>query len=471
MLKQSQIIFKQLRIKAPKHPLYLALLAGCGGTETKQILPDTNDKYTTDSNIISGEGYIRGTNSADIIRGSQIDDRIYGFDGDDIIETFMGDDTVFAGVGDDTILVTDSDTIIDGGLGFDALIIEGMYYSSNVNIDLTVGTLSSSDLIGTAITELKSIEVIEFNGATDIEITTSSGAERIQTGNGNAIVFSKGQGDEIITGDGIDRIYVESASSQIQTGAGQDEIYLNVFADTISMGGGHDKLIISFDSSSSDLIVDFGSGSISDSIRSTSFFGVEEIQVVGAENTRFIGSYSNQSMIGGEGNDTLIGNGGHDTFKGSGGSDTFVFTSTGYTEVLDFNFLDENDLIGLDQSIISSTGITNITYLNLSDQQRSPLTVSSEIYIVTDAPPLNNENELLALLLGSSGVYPITGSVFLNQSSYVFWYNQQSNAAEVSIISDTNQNNVFDQLINVGMLYNVQQSDLEQMTSENFVLA
>lgn len=63
-------------------------------------------------NIIAGTGYIKGTNSPDMIIGSDEADIIWGMNGDDVIFGRGEADRIYGGNGDDTI---------EGGLGADQL--------------------------------------------------------------------------------------------------------------------------------------------------------------------------------------------------------------------------------------------------------------------------------------------------------------------------------------------------------------
>ncbi len=84
---------------------------------------------------------IEGSNGSDIIFGSEGNDYIYGGAGNDEIHSGAGRDVIYGGAGNDTIYTdlstkngqTYGDVFIDGGTGYDKLILEG-----NNDIDLSV---------------------------------------------------------------------------------------------------------------------------------------------------------------------------------------------------------------------------------------------------------------------------------------------------------------------------------------------
>ena len=88
-----------------------------------------NENISTESP--DGETFL-GTAAADIIStdfndniySSSGDDRIFGQGGNDLIYSQNGGDVVYAGTGDDTVYISDFDDVVDGGAGYDTIILE-----------------------------------------------------------------------------------------------------------------------------------------------------------------------------------------------------------------------------------------------------------------------------------------------------------------------------------------------------------
>jgi len=102
------------------------------GNEHDNIIvgTDKNDRiYGGD-----GEDILYGGKGNDILRGGEGNDTLYGEEGDDVLIGGIGADKLYGGVGNDTLYTdfhTDAsgnykgDIVLDGGEGFDTLILEG----------------------------------------------------------------------------------------------------------------------------------------------------------------------------------------------------------------------------------------------------------------------------------------------------------------------------------------------------------
>ncbi|MFQ5940782.1 MAG: calcium-binding protein [Nitrososphaerales archaeon] len=81
------------------------------------------DSYTVPDgfNLVTGVGYIVGTNNNDVIFGSSGNDLIYGLGGDDIICGNGGNDIINGGEGDDDLFGNSGRDVLSGGPGNDDL--------------------------------------------------------------------------------------------------------------------------------------------------------------------------------------------------------------------------------------------------------------------------------------------------------------------------------------------------------------
>jgi len=125
----------------------------------------------------------------------------------------------------------------------------------------------------------------------------TSGADLIEGGSADQIVYGLGGSDQIATGTGWDVIFGGNGDDEIQSGRGQD----------IVVGGEGDDVI---DAERGDDIVFGGAGR--DSI------------LLGSRNDLAYGDIGSDEIFGGGGDDILIGGGGWDDLNGGNGLDLLI---------------------------------------------------------------------------------------------------------------------------------------------------
>jgi Ca2+-binding RTX toxin-like protein len=228
----------------------------------------------------------------DTIYGEQDDDEIFGGRGDDVLFGQTGDDRLFGGIGNDTL---------DGGKGSNGLNGEDGDDVANSIFDAS-GDIQNADLDGGAgfdtllINTLAAPASVAFNlSAIDLELidfTTAVG----QTVTGNAVsnFFDIANGIQVDGGDGAESLIIE--------------VYLDPFtlqAETI------DLRTLTFTNWQS---------------------GIDKIQVNGTyKNDYIIGSAQADTIIGGDiavlgaSNDVIDGGLGADSLSGGIGSDLFRY--------------------------------------------------------------------------------------------------------------------------------------------------
>ena len=214
----------------------------------------TADGFTVDATGVGGGQTLAYDGSAEttsdvIVRGAGSDDTISTGGGDDTIVTFAGDDVVAAGAGDDVLDLTlflGRDDQIDGGAGFDRLLLAGNYAAGinfasttlngveqvelaagfdyafdvgNNNVDADGFTLAG-ELLGSA-------DTIDYDGsaetASDVVLRGGAGA------------------DTLIAGAGGDSIHGADGADSLTGGAGDDTIDGALGRDTIFGGLGTDQ--------------------------------------------------------------------------------------------------------------------------------------------------------------------------------------------------------------------------------------
>ena len=257
--------------------------------------------------------------SVDIIQFSEIEKlTITGTSKDDSIFTAGGSHTIFAGAGNDTVRAMAG--YLDGGSGFDRLIIDLSKQTSN----LTLNNLSNIDISGV----VKAVNFESFD---------------IKTGAGN----------DLVTQSAFINGFLQRANDTIDTGAGNDVINAGLGQNDYVDGGlGNDHLIVDFSAGDTGTGMQFttglgvarawryvspGSSTYLDYLTSVK---IERYTVTGTSKDDFIQSDNgNDVLFGGAGNDVLSGRGGADILNGGAGVDTFKF------EYLSDSLLGSHDVI------------------------------------------------------------------------------------------------------------------------------
>jgi Ca2+-binding RTX toxin-like protein len=223
-----------------------------------------------------------GNSSKSILNGSDGDDTLIGASGDDILVGGAGRDVINGNGGNDMITIDASDLLnqINGGDGFDTLIIEG-----NQNLDINLTELNFESIIG--------------NGGND----------RFRSSGTVPVVLSGGLGnDNLASGDGSDRLNGDAGNDILSPGLP------GATMDLVDGGEGSDTLLLDYSryqyenkgitSSESGLIQ-----SVSGAMTILAYTGIEKVNITG---TNF--------------DDFLVGHGQADILNAGLGNDTYEFT-------------------------------------------------------------------------------------------------------------------------------------------------
>lgn len=177
-----------------------------------------------------------------------------------------------------------------------------------------------------------------INGGTASDLLVgSSGNTKINSGSGDDILicdtfFSSprpGGNDIANAGAGNDSIFGGGGNDKIDGGTGNDEILGGLGNDTLKGGVGFD--CVSYENSSSSVIIDFKSGYASGSEIGRDTISLFEQACGGsgsdtltasATGSRLDGGAGNDLIFGGVGTDVLNGDKGNDALRGDGSSDT-----------------------------------------------------------------------------------------------------------------------------------------------------
>ena len=440
-------------------------ISGCGNSDQPILI----DGGGTEGNLISGAGTLRGTNNHDIIQGSNTSDRFFGFSGNDIIFTGGGEDTVYGGLGDDEIELVDKDELIDGGLGDDTISIAGPLANYELFIDLDEGIIRMSNEIEQLISTLVSIENIVSTSSRDTQVNGSPTSNSISTGSGDDLIYSGDGNNFINTGAGDDQVTLNAGIHNIDLGSGDDIVNNVGFRSTILGNTGFDELHFNASDAIANLKVNLSTNTISDNQGNvTNLSNFEKIIVTGPNSVQFTGTSSNDFFVGDRGNDNFNGGGGSDQFFGGAGRDTFSITQNGTITIKDFETGDQGDTISYDDNKDPSPLATQLKFIDIKSGPQSRLTDSSDILIITSETGFESDTLLLLALNGLSGVTAHTQSALIDADMLSVWFNNNSNMCEVSIVSDTNRDNVLDTITSVAYLEDISVNDLASLSIENF---
>ncbi|MCZ8375716.1 MAG: calcium-binding protein [Beijerinckiaceae bacterium] len=218
----------------------------------------------------SGNDRIDGDGGDDRLSGGRGNDDILGGDGNDSITGGRGDDRIDGGDGNDFIRSNISDGFdshVDGGAGFDSMLIESNSPGTRFAITLdgtAIRSLSqfspnvSRDVIVTDaqgksnVTGIESFELIQWfpmDGTLDFSATrTSIYVDLDWQGRGNGTTgFATGFAEvygfqHVIGGAGNDTLSGDVNRNEFDGGAGDDRIYTGDGDDVILGGAGNDRI-------------------------------------------------------------------------------------------------------------------------------------------------------------------------------------------------------------------------------------
>jgi Ca2+-binding RTX toxin-like protein len=282
----------------------------------------------------AGENTLDGNGLDNILVGRDgSNDTINAYQGNDVLIGGTGDDTLNGGDGRDWLIGGDGNDTLNGGAGND--LIEGGAGTKDVldfstvggNWDLTLanGGAGTADVDGHD--TYSGIEGII--GGSDDNKLTGNDADNYLQGNGGDDTLIGGLGNDSLVGNGGDDTYV------FAPGDGKDTILDSGNNDTIKIDGTIDAFSAS--RSGNDLILEYGTASLTDQITVTNHFtGNTDVETLTIAGGTFAGTYNvPQSATGTGSNDVLVGTSGDDTLKGGGGDD--LIFGHGGSDIIDFS--------------------------------------------------------------------------------------------------------------------------------------
>ena len=259
-----------------------------------------------DSDEITPNVPVFGTEGADVLFGNPFPNTLIGLGGDDVIISFETKDVLIGGDGNDSM---------DGGAGNDQLF----------------GENGNDSLFGAAGDD------VVFGGAGNDFIIGDDGNDGLFGEAGNDVIFGGNGNDYIEGGSGFNEINGENGEDQILGGADTDIILGGFGNDLIDGGAGNDVIL----GESNDDTIDgnLGDDTIDGGFGADILNGGEGNDLIfGAQgNDTLNGDAGNDTLFGGDGDDRINGGAGTDLLSGEAGADTFTFGSNdGFDFISDF---------------------------------------------------------------------------------------------------------------------------------------
>ena len=280
----------------------------------------------------AGDDTLNGGTGSDTLHGGADEDSVMGEAGNDHLMGGSGDDTLEGGVGKDTI---------DGGDGVDEASYENA--SDRVVVKLYKGEAFGGDELDSLI-DIENITGSAYND----KLVGDGGANQINAGAGDDIIFTRGADDTVNAEGGNDSVYGDVGAEVIYLGAGDDFARGKAGDDHITLGAGDDSVAggagedTAFGDAGNDI---FFMGSQND----FAFGGAGQDTLNGGFNADVLDGGAGDDRVRGEaGVDQINGGDGNDLLNGGENADTFWFYDTdltGVDRIIDFE--DGLDVINL----------------------------------------------------------------------------------------------------------------------------
>lgn len=254
------------------------------------------------------------------------DDTVTGDSGDNALSGFGGNDTLIGGAGADTL---------DGGNGTDTASYETA--ESRVALNLNTGSGTLGDAAGDTFISIENVIGSEYNDY----VYGTTGDNLIDGGAGEDLLRGHSGNDTLVGGAGNDDLNGGSGNDLLEGGADNDTLAGGRGSDTLDGGAGED--LVSYEASSTRVVLDLRSGGSAGDAAGDTFVSVEH--AIGSDHNDYIFGTTDDNIISGgggsdllrghSGNDTLVGGAGADNLNGGSGIDAVSYETASERVVLD----------------------------------------------------------------------------------------------------------------------------------------
>ena len=201
---------------------------------------------------LGGDDHLTGRSGTE----SSIRLLLNGGDGDDVLSA---DATLIGGAGDDLFYPLAGTNTIDGGTGFDQIVVDGNDADNSITLGQTLSTVTIGVDGQTSVNDTSNVERIQINamgGGDTVNLDTLAIPTIVEAGDGDdtvnaatvsavAVTVNGGAGDDTITGGAMgDNLDGGAGDDQITGGAGEDKLYGGDDSDTFlwAAGDGNDTI-------------------------------------------------------------------------------------------------------------------------------------------------------------------------------------------------------------------------------------
>ncbi|MFG6429183.1 VCBS domain-containing protein [Roseateles sp. LYH14W] len=264
--------------------------------------------------------------------GGAGNDHLTGTDGANVLIGGAGSDTLLAGAGNDSLRFDANDTLVDGGVGTDTLVI-----ADNTLVDFTA--IADDRFIG--------IEEIDLTG---------HGLQELKLDGADVLAFSDTADTLKVHGDSGDKLtltgnWIGAGTQPVSYNGGATQPYVKF---TLTIGGTVATVLVD-PAVTLDIVY---AGSVTNDTL-TGGAGADEVDGGGGNDT-LDGGAGADTLTGGSGDDTLVYDADDDLADGGTGTDTLQFRGSASGVVLDFGDLARPAAGGLRPTITGIEAI-NIT--------------------------------------------------------------------------------------------------------------
>jgi Ca2+-binding RTX toxin-like protein len=294
---------------------------------------DTGGEASFVENLtLTGVANITGTGNSlrNVIIGNSGENQIFGGGGNDSIDGGGGNDNLDGGAGDDTLIGGEGNDVLNGGIGTDLLVGgagNDVYFLDSAG-DQIVETANNG--VDTALSTISrvldnNVENLQLLGNASISGFGNTLANIITGNSGDNVLTGEGGNDVLNGGDGKDVLLGGADSDTLVGGIGNDLLDGGAGVDNLDGGSGGDVYVVD---NASDVVLESSSlASEIDTVRAiglswTLGTNLENLTLLGTQNTTGIGNELNNFIVGSVGNNVLIGNDGNDSLDGALGADT-----------------------------------------------------------------------------------------------------------------------------------------------------